>query len=64
MAFFICNENTTSMATQSASLINHVMVNALSKRIDVTHMPFRNLDHELIFIEVYHPTDENFENER
>jgi hypothetical protein len=28
--FFICNENTTSMATQSASLIDHVMVNELN----------------------------------
>jgi hypothetical protein len=53
-SFFICNENTTSMATQSASLIGHVMVNYLSKRIDITHMPFRNLDHELLFVEVYH----------
>jgi hypothetical protein len=42
------------MATQSASLIDHVMVNDLSKRIDITHMPFRNLDHKPMFIEVYH----------
>jgi hypothetical protein len=48
------NENTTSMATQTASLIDHVMINDLSKRIDITHMPFRNLDHELMFVEVYH----------
>jgi hypothetical protein len=53
--FFICNQNTASMATQSASLIDHGMVNDLSKRIDITHMPFRNLDldHKLMFIEVY-----------
>jgi hypothetical protein len=52
--FFTCNENTTSMATQSASLIDHFMVNDLSKRIDITQMPFRNLDHELMFGEAYH----------
>jgi hypothetical protein len=54
LGFFTCNENMTSMATQSARLIDHVMVNDLSKRIDITHMPFRNLDHELMFVEVYH----------
>jgi hypothetical protein len=38
--FFICNENSISMATQSASVIDHVIVNDFSKRIDITHMPF------------------------
>jgi hypothetical protein len=42
--FFICNKNSTSMATQSASVIDHVMVNDFSNRIDITHMPFCNLD--------------------
>jgi hypothetical protein len=48
------SRSVTFLATLSASLIDHVMVNDLRKRINITHMPFRNLDHELIFVEVYH----------